>query len=168
MSIEIDIVTGDHALAHVQPLFDAAAPSPSPGVTLARPELRVIVESDEQPVSHAGLIRRDGIWRERPIRIGGIGGVVTHPDHRRQGLASLALDAALHTLREERSNDFALLFAPAEAAAFFTRRNWKPYMGQVFAEQNGTRQLFEALQPLVYYLKRAPHEGELDLCGLPW
>jgi aminoglycoside 2'-N-acetyltransferase I len=166
MSIEIDIVTGDHALARVQPLLDAAGLPPA--VTLARPELRVIVESDEAPVSHAGLIRREGIWRERPIRIGGIGAVMTHPDHRRQGLASLAVDAALHTLREERSNDFALLFAPAEVAEFFIRRNWKPFMGEVFAEQGGARARFMALQPLVYYLKRAPHEGELDLCGLPW
>jgi len=174
MNIEIEIVTGDPAWPRVKPLFDlvwppeTSAERPWGTVAFARPDLRVIVEADEQPVAHVGLHRREGIWRERPIRIGGIGDVLTHPDFRRQGLASLAIDAALHTLRDERSNDFALLFCTAEMASFYTSRNWKPYMGEVFAEQDGKRVRFESLQPLVYYLKRAPHEGELDLCGLPW
>jgi GNAT superfamily N-acetyltransferase len=174
MSIEIEIVTGAPAWPRVKPLFDLVWPPETiaqrawANVEFAHADLRVIVEADEQPVCHVGLYRRTGIWRERPIRIGGIGGVLTHPDFQRQGLASVAIDAALHTLRDERSNDFALLFCDADMAAFYTSRNWKPYMGEVFAEQKGERIRFDALQPLVYYLKRAPHEGELDLCGLPW
>ena len=166
MTIEIEIVTGEPAWPLVKPLFDMVQPSGL--VDLARPDLRVIVEADEQPVCHVGLHRRDGIWRGRKIRIGGIGGVVTHPDFRRQGLASIALDAALHTLREERSNDFALVLSEPALAGFFISRNWKPFMGELYAEQRSTRVRFDARQPLVYYIKRAPHEGELDLCGLPW
>jgi aminoglycoside 2'-N-acetyltransferase I len=173
MSIEIEIVTADHAWPRVKSLFDLAQQpgpaSPSPAaIEWAPPELRVIVEADEQPVCHVGLHRREGIWKDRKIRIGGIGGVLTHPDFRRQGLASVAIDAALHTLRDERSNDFALLFCDPDMAGFYTSRNWKPFMGEVFAEQQGERGRFNVMQPLVYYLKRAPHEGELDLCGLPW
>lgn len=94
--------------------------------------------------------------------------MLTHPDFRRQGLASVAIDAALHTLRDERSNDFALLFCDPDMTDFYTSRNWKPFMGEVFAEQKGERVRFDVMRPLVYYLKRAPHEGVLDLCGLPW
>ena len=51
---------------------------------------------------------------------------------------------------------------------FYTRRNWKPFIGEVYAEQHGERVRFDVMTPLVSYLKRAPHEGEMDLCGLPW
>jgi aminoglycoside 2'-N-acetyltransferase I len=170
MSIEIEIVTAGPAWPRVRPLFELAngEVGPAASIELAHPDLRVIVEVDEQPVCHVGLYRREGVWRERKTRIGGVGGLVTHPDFRHQSLASVALDAALHTLRDEKSNDFALLLSPSETAGFFTKRNWKPFMGEVYAEQNHLRARFDALQPLVYYLKRAPHEGELDLCGLPW
>jgi aminoglycoside 2'-N-acetyltransferase I len=51
---------------------------------------------------------------------------------------------------------------------FYTSRTWKPFIGEVYAEQAGERARFDVMTPLVFYLKRAPHEGELDLCGLPW
>jgi len=174
MSIEIEIVSGNPSRLRVEPLLDLVWPEdkiaqmPWADTEFAHPDLRVIVEDDEQPVCHVGIYRREGMWRERKIRIGGIGSVATHPDFRKKGLASIAIDAALHTLRDERSNDFALLFCDPEMVDFYASRNWKPFMGEVYAEQKGQRMRFDALRPLVYYLKRAPHEGELDLCGLPW
>lgn len=174
MSIEIEIVTGDASWPSVKPLFDLAWPGEEleklswGHVIFAKPELRVIVEDDGQPVCHVGLYRREGVWKDRKTRIGGIGGVVTHPDYRRRGLASLALTAALQTLKDERATDFALLFCEPDNVDFYTSRNWKPFIGEVYAEQRGERMRFDAMLPLVSYLKRAPHEGELDLCGLPW
>lgn len=174
MSIEIEIVTGDAAWPSVKPLFDLVwpqagdAPQRWGDIEFAKPELRVIVEDDGQPVCHVGLHRREGMWKGRTTRIGGIGGVVTHPDYRRRGLASVALTAALHTLKDERATDFALLFCDQAIASFYAGRNWKPFMGEVYAEQHGARVRFDRMLPMVSYLKRAPHEGELDLCGLPW
>ncbi|KAA0073844.1 GNAT family N-acetyltransferase [Tardiphaga sp. P9-11] len=174
MSIEIEIVTGDASWPSVKPLFDLVWP---PEVidklawrhtVFAYPELRVIVEDDGQPVCHVGLYRREGMWKGRATRIGGVGGVITHPDYRKRGLASVALTAALHTLKDERATDFALLFCEPHNLDFYTRRNWKPFIGEVYAEQHGERVRFDVMTPLVSYLKRAPHEGEMDLCGLPW
>jgi predicted acetyltransferase len=137
-------------------------------VELAHADLRVLVEADERLVSHVGITRREGTWDGRKVRIGGIGGVSTHPDFRRRGFASVALNAALATLKDERATDFALLFCEQQHADFFTGRGWKPFTGGVFAEQAGQRGRFDALLPFVFYLKRAPHAGEIDLCGLPW
>ncbi|MET0221580.1 MAG: GNAT family N-acetyltransferase [Tardiphaga sp.] len=171
MNIEIELVTADASWPRVKPLIEAVWP-PTPAtdapIEWAKPDLRVIVEADEQPVCHVGIHRREGIWKERKIRIGGIGGVGTHPDFRRQGYASVALDAAVQTLKDERATDFALLFCRPHNVEFYTKRHWKPFLGEVFAEQHGARGRFDALLPFVFYLKRAPHEGELDLCGLPW
>lgn len=174
MNIEIEIMTGDASWPTVKPLYDLVWPRAviekrSWGhIEFARADLRVIVEADEQPVSHVGIYRRAGIWKGRPIRIGGIGGVATHPDFRRRGFASVALNAALQTLKDERATDFALLFCEPHNVAFYAARGWKPFTGEVYAEQGGIRARFDALLPMVSYLKRAPHEGEIDLRGLPW
>ncbi|MBC7580162.1 GNAT family N-acetyltransferase [Tardiphaga sp.] len=173
MNIEIEILTGEASWPMVQPLFErvwpqAAEKRTTDRIEYARAELRVIVLADEQPVCHVGICRREGVWKDRPIRIGGIGGVATHPDFRRRGFASVALNAALQTLKDERATDFALLFCRQHNADFYTARSWKPFAGEVFAQQRGQRVRFDALLPLVSYLKRAPHEGEIDLCGLPW
>jgi predicted acetyltransferase len=174
MTIEIEIVTGDAGWPSVKPLFDkvwppkAADDRSAPPIQYANADLRVIVQADDQPVCHVGICRREGIWKGRKIRIGGIGGVGTDPAFRRRGFASIALDAALQTLKDERATDFALLFCRPHNVDFYTGRNWKPFIGEVYAEQRGERVRFDAMLPLVSYLKRAPHEGELDLCGLPW
>ena len=174
MTIEIEIMSGDAAWPSTKPLRDAVWPAevlqqtPWGQMAFAEADLRVMIASDEQVVSHVGIYRREGIWKGRKIRIGGIGGVMTHPDFRRRGLASVALTAAVHTLKEERATDFALLFCTADTAEFYSSRGWKRFAGEVFTEQAGARKRFEALQPYVFYLKRAPHEGELDLGGLPW
>lgn len=171
MNIEIELVTADASKPRVQTLFDAVWPGPSaeqPPIEWANPDLRVIVEADERPVCHVGIHRREGVWKDRKIRIGGVGSVGTHPDFRRQGFASVALDAAVQTLKDERATDFALLFCRPHNVEFYTKRHWKPFLGAVFAEQRGVRGRFDALLPFVFYLKRAPQEGELDLCGLPW
>jgi aminoglycoside 2'-N-acetyltransferase I len=174
MGVEIEIMTGPASWPSVQPLFEAVWPPAVVeklswrDVALAPADLRVMVESDEQLVCHVGITRREGIWDGRKIRIGGIGGVATHPNFRRHGFASVALNAAVATLKDERATDFAMLFCEPQLTDFFTGRGWKPFTGEVFAEQAGQRAHFKALLPFVFYLKRAPHAGEIDLCGLPW
>ena len=52
--------------------------------------------------------------------------------------------------------------------AFYTGRGWKPFVGEIYADQPEGRIRFEAMAPYVYKLKRAPLHGVIDLCGLPW
>jgi hypothetical protein len=47
-------------------------------------------------------------------------------------------------------------------------RGWKPFEGEIYAEQPQGRVRFEAIAPYVYELRRAPRQGTIDLCGLPW
>jgi predicted acetyltransferase len=175
MSIEIEILNGDASWPQAAPLFDAVWPPevvaqlPWANTKFANAELRVLVQDETAGVvCHVGLYRREATWNARKVRIGGIGGVLTHDAFRRRGLASVALNAAIQTLKDERSTDFALLFCEPHNAAFYGNRGWKPFNGEVFAEQPGGRVRFEVMLPMVFYLKRAPHEGVIDLCGLPW
>jgi aminoglycoside 2'-N-acetyltransferase I len=175
MSIEIEILSGDASWPTAAPLYQAVWPPevvatlPWANVVSAHAELRVLVEDETQGlVCHVGIYRRQATWDGRPVRIGGIGGVITHERFRRRGLASVALNAAIQTLKDERATDFALLFCEPHNAAFYGNRGWKPFIGEIFAEQPGGRVRFDVMMPMVFYLKRAPHKGVIDLCGLPW
>jgi aminoglycoside 2'-N-acetyltransferase I len=103
------------------------------------------------------------------VHVGGIGGVASRADQRRRGYATIALNAAVHTMREHDAAQFALLFCEPHNCKFYRLRGWQPFGGTVFAEQPEGRIRFEAMAPLVLDLKRrAPTLGTLDLCGLPW
>ena len=175
MSIEIEILSADASWPTAAPLFNAIWPPevvatlPWANIVSAHAELRVLVQDEtEGLVCHVGIHRRQATWNGRAVRVGGIGGVLTHQAFRRRGLASVALNAAIQTLKDERATDFALLFCEPHNEAFYRNRDWKPFSGEIFAEQPGGRIRFEVLTPLVFYLKRAPYEGVIDLCGLPW
>ena len=93
---------------------------------------------------------------------------MTREDNRRRGYASIALNAAVQTLKDEGATDFALLFCEPHNAPFYTARGWKPFDGEIYTEQPGGRVRFDAIAPYVYDLRRGPRQGVIDLCGLPW
>src|SRR4029079_446707 len=138
-------------------------------VKWAHADLRVLVEAPgEGLVCHVGLYFREVTWNGRQLHIGGVGGVMTHPDHRRRGYASVALDAAVRTMRDREDVQFALLFCERHNFAFYQSRGWHPFEGEVWADQPEGRVRFEAMSPFILHIKRSPRQGVLDLCGLPW
>jgi aminoglycoside 2'-N-acetyltransferase I len=175
MSIEIDILNGDASWPMAEPLFKAVWPAhvleklPWGHLVFAYPEMRVLVQADPGGVvCHVGIQRREVTWNGRKMRAGGIGGVLTREEFRRRGYASIALNAAVQTLKDEGSADFALLFCEPHHAPFYVGRGWKPFDGEIYAEQPQGRIRFEAIAPYVHDLRRAPRDGVIDLCGLPW
>jgi len=107
-------------------------------------------------------------WNGHKLHIGGVGGVATRSDCRRRGYASIALDAAIQTMRDRQDVRFALLFCEPHNFAFYQSRGWHPFAGEVYAEQPEGKIRFEAMAPFVHDIKRAPRQGVIDLCGLPW
>ena len=177
MSIEIEVLNGDASWTLAKPLFQAIWPPeviatlPWAGITFANADLRVLVQDEAgDVVSHVGLYRRVITWNGQKINVGGIGGVLTRADVRNRGLATIALNAAIQTLRDEDSVNFALLFCEPYRAPFYMGRGFRPFEGSVFIEQPDIgRVRFDAIAPHVHDLKRtAPSLGTLDLCGLPW
>lgn len=177
MSIEIDILNGDAAWPQVKPLYDAIWPPevvaglPWAGITFAHADLRVLVQDETgEVVGHAGLYRRVVTWNGQKINVGGIGGVLKRADRRNQGLATVALNAAIQTFRHEDSINFAILFCAEDRIPFYASRGFTPFTGDVYVEQpQRGRVRFDALSALVHDIKRsAPTRGTLDLRGLPW
>jgi aminoglycoside 2'-N-acetyltransferase I len=175
MGIEIDVLNGKESWAVAEALFDAVWPPhvleklPWGGITFADADLRVMVQvEDEGVVCHVGIFRREVIWNGRKLQAGGIGGVATREDVRGRGYASIALNAAIQTLKDEGSTGFALLFCEPHLAPFYTKRGWKAFDGEIYADQPEGRVRFDAIAPYVYDIRRAPRQGVIDLCGPPW
>jgi predicted acetyltransferase len=176
MSIEIEILNGDQSWSRAEELFEAVWPQAEMAklawghVRWARPDLRVLIETDDGALAcHAGIFFRTITWNGQRVHIGGIGGVATRPTHRRRGYASLALNAAVQTMRDHDAAHFALLFCEPHNFEFYRSRGWLPFAGEIYAEQPEGRARFQLMAPYVIALKRqAPLRGTIDLCGLPW
>jgi predicted acetyltransferase len=177
MSIEIDVLNGDASWPLAKPLFDAVWPPHVvaalswAGLAFAHAELRVLVQDEAgKALCHVGIYRRDVTWNGRKVPAAGIGGVATRADSRGRGYASIALNAAIQTLKDEGSAAFAILFCEPHNVPFYVGRGWKPFDGEIYADQpEKGRVRFEAMAPYIYDLRgRAPQTGIIDLCGLPW
>ena len=126
-------------------------------------------------VSLAGKALASGVWalEARDIRdsatdrhrsvddtpAGGGPGMVLRAD---------VLAAAIDTMRANEAVRFALLFCEQHNFAFYRARGWEPFEGEIWCEQPDGRIRFDLMAPFVFDIKRAPRQGRIDLCGLPW
>jgi GNAT superfamily N-acetyltransferase len=179
MSIEIDVLNGEISWAMAEPLLKAVWPPdvleklPWGHIKWAHADLRVTIEAPEEGLErglacHVGIYFRTITCNGRKLNVGGIGGVSTRADCRSRGYASIALNAAIRTLRDHEAIRFALLFCEPHNFAFYQSRGWHPFAGEIYAEQPEGRIRFDVMAPFVFDLTRAPREGTIDLCGLPW
>lgn len=173
MAIEIDICNGDQSWDSVEPLFkvvwtDLKRNAPWREIEWANADLRVLLEADGKMACHVGLYFRNVTWNGRRMHIGGIGGVSTHPDFRRRGYASVALNAAVQSMRDREDVQFGLLFCEPQNEAFYEKRGWHRFDGIVQCAQASGPIVFDAMAPFVFDIKRAPRKGVIDLNGLPW
>ncbi len=175
MSIEIDVLNGDASWQRAEPLMKAvwprrAAEKTSWGhIEWANADLRVLIDAPDGGLAcHVGIYFRTVTWNGHKVHVGGIGGVSTRDDCRRRGYASLALDAAVATMRANETVKFALLFCEPHNFAFYQARGWEAFAGEIFCEQPSGRIKFDAMAPFVFDIVGAPRTGAIDLCGLPW
>ena len=120
-------------------------------------------------VSYAGVLVREGSLDGRPARIGGIGGVKTHPDHRRRGHAALAMGRAVEWFRERGDVDFALLVCEPRLLGTYGRMGWREFTGTLTVLQRGVPEPFTFNRVMTHSVRtEAPAAGVIDLAGPPW
>jgi aminoglycoside 2'-N-acetyltransferase I len=176
MAVEVEVRNGDESWPLAETIFEIVWPAkvleklPWGHVEWAHADLRVLIEEPDGDLAcHVGIYFRTVTWNGQKIHIGGIGGVATRPDCRRRGYASIALNAAVQTMRDHDAAQFALLFCESHNFAFYQSRGWQSFAGDIYAEQPVGRIRFEVMSPFVFDLKRpAPRRGTIDLSGLPW
>ena len=131
MSIEIDVLNGEASWTQAEPLLKAVWPRevvanlPWGQIACARPDLRVLIEAPSGGVvCHVGIHFRTVTLDGRKHNIGGIGEIATRADCRGRGYASIALNAAVQTMRDHEAVEFALLVCEPHNFAFYQARGW--------------------------------------------
>ena len=174
--MQIDISSGDATWEDVRPLHELVwsdaymATRHWRDVVWAHAHWRVLVREANSPsvVSHVGLYVRDITWNDRTVTVGGIGGVMTHPDRRGRGLASAAMVRAVDHFRDVAKADFALLFCEPHNFDLYRGLGWHEFAGEVHVAQPGGQIRFDVMTPFVHDFGLAPRTGTIDLRGLPW
>jgi aminoglycoside 2'-N-acetyltransferase I len=124
---------------------------------------------EEQLAAYVGVHLRDALCEGHPVRIGGIGGVKTHPAARSRGLASLGLRRAVEFFREQPEVAFALLVCEPHLLDFYGRLGWNEFHGQLRVRQHGVPVDFTFNRVMTHPVHlEVPKAGVIDLCGPPW
>lgn len=135
----------------------------------ASPQWSILLWDQDEIVSRVGLLVREIDYEGAIKRVGGIGGVMTHPAKQGQGLASQGMREAANRFDTDLNVSFALLFCRPHLVEFYKRLKWKPFQGKVYVEQPHGKVEFSSHGPMVLDVKeKAPLDGVLDLNGLPW
>lgn len=135
----------------------------------AAPHWSILLWEQDEVVSRVGLLLRKIYSEGATKNIGGIGGVMTHPDRQGQGLASRAMRQAFTHFEMDLQVPYALLFCRLQLIEFYERLGWKLFQGKVLVEQPQGKIEFSNNSAMVLDVKeQAPLNGELDLNGLPW
>ena len=135
----------------------------------APPQWNLLVWDEGELVSRLGLLTREIISNGETKMIGGIGGVLTHPESQSQGHASEAMQEAARLFDEEFKVAYALLFCGSRLVEFYKRLNWKPFKGVIYVDNLRGRTEFSGNKVMVLDVKEpAPVSGSLDLKGYTW
>jgi aminoglycoside 2'-N-acetyltransferase I len=149
---------------------ETSADWPGRQIEWSAPEwcVRVLGE-DGAPVSYVGIVLREARHDGRPVRVGGIGGVKTHPAARGRGLASVGIQRAVEFFREQPDVGFAVLVCEARLIGYYERLGWREFAGRLLVRQRGVVVEFTFNRVMTCGVRSAaPRAGVIDLLGPPW
>lgn len=119
-------------------------------------------------MSYTGIVVIEGTVDGEPVRVGGLGGIATHPDTRGMGLARQSIEMALELMHDQEA-DFALLVCRDELISYYEGLGWRLFDGTLLVTQFGVREVFTFNNVMVRDVtSRAPRDEAIDLLGPPW
>jgi GNAT superfamily N-acetyltransferase len=126
-------------------------------------------DAQGEAVCHVGIVLRDARWNDRAVKVGGIGGVKTHPASRRRGFAGTAIRQALDFFRERGDVDFALLVCEPALVPYYERLGWRRSPGDLFVTQRQATVPFTFNLPMTTPIRlQESLVGTINLQGPPW
>jgi len=169
--MRVEVLGGEEGWPVVEALDDEVYPPAVMAAVIwkhvvwAQADKRVVVWDEGRVACHAGLFFRDGTHDGRPVRMCGIGGVMTAPGLRKRGLAGAAMRRAAEEMHDA---DFGLLFCEKHNVGFYAGLGWQVFDGATHCTQPSGPMVFDMMPNMVLPLRGAPKDGNIDLCGLPW
>jgi predicted GNAT family N-acyltransferase len=131
-------------------------------------DVHFLLDVGGELVSHVGLVERTVAVGAKPVRVAGVGAVVTHGDHHGKGYASALLNHAHGFMTNEWRVPFGMLFCRDALVSFYARHGWTTVHDEVLVEQP-PRKVVLPLRVMTFSTAGAGWpNGPVDLNGLPW
>jgi len=126
-------------------------------------------DADGAALCYVGVVLREARWNDRAVRVGGIGGVKTHPAFRGRRFANFAIQRALDFFHEQGDVDFGLLVCKSGLVPFYERLGWRRFPGDLLVTQRQATVPFTFNLPMTTPIRlQEPLGGRIDLLGPPW
>lgn len=131
-------------------------------------DLHIFVEIGGLPVTHVGLLQHTVTVGAEPVKVCGVGGVVTRPRAQGKGYASRAMRHAAGLMQGELAVAFGLLFCHDRLMPFYERLDWQKVEDAVEIEQpSGT--VTSPMNVMILPCGEAEWPtGRVKLNSLPW
>jgi predicted acetyltransferase len=106
----------------------------------AEPQWYIFGYLDEGLVTQVGVLQRTITIGQNPLLIGGIGFLITEPEHRGRGFASKIMKEAMAFLKNELGLPFGLLTCKPRLESLYTGMGWRTIDApNVFVQPTGNR-----------------------------
>ena len=169
-----DLTAGEQAALRTLALAvyppDVAAAWPGRAIEWAAHQWAVVGwDAEGAALCYVGVVLRDARWNDRVVRVGGIGGVKTHPASRGRGFATTAIQRALDFFHEQGDVVFGLLVCEPALVPFYERLGWRKFPGDLLVAQRQATVPFTFNLPMTTPVRlEEPLAGTIDLLGPPW
>jgi len=133
-----------------------------------KPEWFILGLLNGELAAHVGVLTRTVKAGSGILRIAGVCYLVTEPEYRERGFASVVMREAEAFVKNELELPFGLLTCRAGLESFYARLGWRKVAGPTtFVQADGVRSCGGLT--MINELGGEPWPGgEIDLCGLPW
>jgi GNAT superfamily N-acetyltransferase len=134
----------------------------------AVPQWYVIGYLQGEPVTHVGILQRTVTIDQEPLLIAGIGFLITEPENRGRGYATLIMKEAMAFVKSRLELPFGLLTCKSRLESLYLGMGWRTVSEQnIFVQPTGNRSCGGIIMVNECGEKLWP-KGKIDLCGLPW
>jgi predicted acetyltransferase len=119
-------------------------------------------------VTQLCLLKREVLVGGQSVWVAGIGGVATHPNWRRRGLASQLLRASETFMQAKICTPFGLLICADETQPVYAHCGWQTVAKSLTFVQDGQPRKLDTCVMILPLVNQPWPTGEINLCGLPW
>lgn len=128
-----------------------------------------VLDENAKLLSYSGIVLREATYDGSSVRVGGVGGVKTHPAVRGNGYAELGVGRAVEFFCVQPDVAFALLVCEPRLIGYYSRLGWQEFGGRLMVRQHGIPAEFTLNRIMTLGIRSpAPASGTIDLCGPPW
>lgn len=137
-------------------------------LTWRKPDIKFVGYAAGRAITHACAILHKVAIDDREVRLGGLAGVITHPDSRGKGFGGQIVSAAEDHIRTQMKAEFGVLFCHPELIPFYEPRGWHTIRGPITIDQpEGARETPHIVM-VMPFAQAAWQDRPLKLGSLPW